>query len=207
MAALLFILLTFVPTLEGHARPTLSSVQMAQARAQMALWWPESARFADDVLTGEVVSWAHSEAKGKTQTLKSRVVGLHPRSCAFGLRKISLYESYPKHLSFITQASYDEAKQKVRFVLEHTLLPFPMVLAFTIPRIRGPGTYPFTFPDGIFKDLKGVIHVAAVGARCLYHMQAEWEGAHTGIPSPVVGTFAQTLNKLGLDHLIRVSSL
>jgi hypothetical protein len=82
-----------------------------------------------------------------------------------------------------------------------------MVLAFTIPRITEPGTTPFVFQDGIFAGLKGVIYVAPIGNRCVYFLRADWRGKKTGMPNLVVSTFAQTIIKMGLEHLIRISSL
>jgi hypothetical protein len=190
--------------LYAPAKVTLTRAQLEDAKKILFAWWPEAPKFSDQVLTGEIVSWAEVTSADGKQKMSTRVVGLHSRTCTNGLRKISLYEDYPRHMSFIKQAQYLEPR--VRFVLDHTLLPFPMELAFNIPRIRSPGTYPFVFPTGIFRDLTGNIRVASIGGRCLYFMETEWHGPTTKIPDTAVRIFAQTLSKLGLEHLFRVSA-
>jgi hypothetical protein len=204
-----FIFLTialFLP-LVAASRVVLTSAQKKEAKKILHSWWAESDRFSEDVLAGEVVSWANVDSQGNQQSMRTRVVGVHPRSCTNGLRRISLYENYPKHIDYIKQASYDEGAKRVRFVLDHALLPFPMELVFHIPRIRAPGSYPFTFPGGIFKGLTGSIRVESLGARCLYYMETDWAGATTKIPDTAVQVFAQTLSRVGLEKLIRMSTL
>lgn len=193
--------------LSAHARITLTHSQAEEARRTITDWWPQSTRFMSDVLSGNVISWAESESPEKNlQTLHTKVVGIHPRTCERGLRKISRYETYQQHVSFVKESRYDDVAKKIYFLFDHALLPFPMVLSFVLPRIERPGSYPFTFTNGIFKDLHGTIKVASVGNRCLYFLEADWQGPSTHIPDMAVGAFAQTLSKMGLEHLIRVSS-
>ncbi len=165
-------------------------------------------KFSQTIQSGEVVSWSQVENDAETrQKMIIQVAGLHPRSCQKSLRKISRYEDYKLHMSFIKESSYDEKKQIVRFLLEHIVLPYPMILSFKIPRITATGETQLQFDDGIFAGLKGKIRVASVGNRCLYFMRADWHGKSTGLSPIIVETFAQTLTKIGLEHLIRISSL
>jgi hypothetical protein len=186
------------------AKVTLTRAQTEEAKKILFAWWPEAQKFSDQVFTGKIVSWADVTSSAGKQKMSTRVVGLHSRTCNNGLRKMSLYEDYPRHMSFIKEAQYQAPR--VRFVLDHSLLPFPMELTFDIPRIRAPGSYPFIFPSGIFRQLHGHVRVASIGGRCLYFLETEWQGTPTKIPDTAVRIFAQTLSELGLEHLFRVSA-
>lgn len=185
----------------------LTSAQEKDLAEKIRAWWGAEAKFLESLQEGEVVSWADVQGADGQQALHGKVAGLHPRTCARGLRKISRYEDYHQHMSFVKESSYREKEQLVRYVLDHAILPFPMVLSFKIPRITRPGTTEFVFPNGIFAGLKGTIKVADVGERCIYFLETKWQGKSTGLPNLVVGAFAQTLTKIGLEHLIRISSL
>jgi len=80
-----------------------------------------------------------------------------------------------------------------------------MNLTFKIPRIKTAGHYPFTFDHGFLKDLKGTIAVTSVGKFCMLTLKADWRGQDTKIPNLAFSAFIQTVGKLGLEHLIRVS--
>lgn len=160
----------------------------------------------DDLLKGEVISEGDVYSPQKNQqALKLFVTGIHPRNCQRAMRKLSLYENYTNYIDFIKESKYDEANQKISLTIDHTLLPFPMLLAFKIPRITKEGHYPFTFDNGFLKDLKGTVIVKDVGKFCLMGLKTDWGGPETRIPNLVFETFLQTVGKLGLEHLIRVS--
>lgn len=194
-------------TLDATAVVTLTRAQETQAKKILTDLWGGPTKFSADVLKGEVVAQGEAHSAGGLQELHSKVIGLHPRTCATGLRKISRYEQYSSHMSFLKQSRYDDSNQQVYFLIDHAVLPFPMQLKFKIGRITSPGDYSFFFPDGIFQGLVGKIHIAPIGNRCLYFMRVDWKGKDTSIPDLVVGAFAQTLSKLGLEHLIRVSTI
>lgn len=160
----------------------------------------------EDLLAGEVLSTGKvsSVASGK-QDLFLFVSGIHPRSCQRAMRKLSLYENYPNYIDFIKTSFYDDKNQKWSFTIDHALLPFAMIVKFKLPRITGEGLYPFTFEDGFLKDLKGTVIVQNLGTHCLLGLRADWVGPETKIPNLIFGTFIQTVGKLGLEHLIRVS--
>ena len=61
------------------------------------------------------------------------VAGVHPRNCTRAMRKLSLYENYKNYMDFIKSSQYDEISQKFSFTIDHTLLPFPMIVKFKIP--------------------------------------------------------------------------
>ncbi len=160
----------------------------------------------EDLLEGEVISQGKVDSPTEEiQQMMLFVSGIHPRNCTRAMRKLSLYENYHNYMDFIKKSSYDEKTQKFSFVVDHTLLPFPMVVGFKIPRITGQGHYPFTFEDGFLKDLKGTVIVQEVGKFCLLGLKADWKGPDSKIPDLVFSTFVQTVGKLGLEHLIRVS--
>lgn len=180
----------FIPLVESKTKPffSLSEGQM------------------EDLLKGEVISTGkvHSPTD-KEQQMFLFVAGIHPRNCTRAMRKLSLYENYHNYMEFIKTSSYNEKTQKFSFTIDHALLPFPMIVGFKIPRITKPGHYPFTFEDGFLKDLKGTVIVQDVEKFCLLGLKTDWRGPESRIPNVVFSTFVQTVGKMGLEHLIRVS--
>lgn len=160
----------------------------------------------EDLLKGEVISIGKvNSPTSKEQQMMLFVAGVHPRSCTRAMRKLSLYENYKDYMDFIKSSRYDEKKQRISFTIDHVLLPFPMLVGFKIERITKPGIYPFTFEEGFLKDLQGRIIVRDVGKFCLLGLKTDWRGPESKIPNIVFSTFVQTVGKLGLEHLIRVS--
>ncbi len=160
----------------------------------------------EDLRKGEVVSVGQVETpKENVQELMEFVSGVHPRNCTRAMRKLSLYENYSQYIDFIKESKYDEKNQKIHFVMDHALLPFPMVLEFKIARITKEGHYPFTFDHGFLKGLQGKVIVKEVGKFCLLGLKTDWRGPKTKIPDTLFETFIQTAARLGLEHLIRVS--
>lgn len=140
------------------------------------------------------------------QELHFSIAGFHQKSCEYALKKLSLYENYSKFLDFVKQSQYDEKKQEINFLLSHTLLPYDMRLIFNLPRITKEGTYPFSFDQGILKDLKGTIYVEKIDNRCLFYSVADWSGKNTKIPNVVFEFFSQTLAKMTMERLFRLSN-
>jgi len=160
----------------------------------------------EDLSKGEVISVGKVDSPTeKEQQMMLFIAGVHPRNCHRAMRKLSFYENYHQYMDFIKKSEYDEKKEIVNFVMDHTLLPFPMILTFKIPRITKSGVYPFTFDHGFLKDLNGKIIVKDVGKFCLLGLKTDWRGPETRIPSLAFSMFIQTVGKLGLEHLIRVS--
>jgi len=169
-------------------------------------YFPLSSGQIEDMLEGEVISQGKVEnPKEKEQQMTLFVSGVHPRNCTRAMRKLSLYENYRSYMDFIKTSQYDEKSQKFSFIIDHNLLHFAMSVKFKIPRITKEGFYPFVFEEGFLKDLKGTVIVQHVGNFCLLGLKADWRGPESKIPNLVFGTFVQTVGKLGLEHLIRVS--
>ena len=160
----------------------------------------------EDLLKGVVISVGNvTSPTDKEQQMMLFVSGVHARNCTKVMRKLSLYENYSSYMDFIKKSEYDEKKEQVHFVMEHFLLPFPMNLTFKIPRIYKEGHYPFTFDHGFLKELKGTIGVKNIGKFCLLTLKTDWRGPETNIPNLAFAAFIQTVGKMGLEHLIRVS--
>jgi hypothetical protein len=160
----------------------------------------------EDLLKGDVISVGKVDSPtDKEQQMMLFVSGIHPRNCTRAMRKLSLYENYSSYMDFIKTSKYNDQTQKFTFTVDHALLPFPMIVGFKIPRITKEGHYPFTFEDGFLKDLKGTVIVKEVGKFCLLGLKADWRGPESKIPNIVFGTFVQTVGKIALEHLIRVS--
>lgn len=160
----------------------------------------------DDLIKGEVIARGevHSPSE-KEQQLMLFVAGVHPRNCTRAMRKLSLYENFHNYMDFIKTSRYDERSKKFTFTIEHTLLPYDMVVGFKIPRIQEEGQYPFVFEDGFLKDLQGTVVVKELGKFCLLGLKADWRGPKSKIPDTIFSTFLQTVGRIGLEHLIRVS--
>lgn len=169
-------------------------------------FFPLSQGHLEDLLRGEVVSTGKVDSPSASeQQMFLFVSGVHPRNCTRAMRKLSLYENYHNYMDFIKNSSYNEETKKFTFTIDHGLMPFPMHVGFKIPRITKAGHYPFTFEDGFLKDLKGTVIVHEVGKFCLLGLKTDWRGPKSKIPDLVFSTFVQTVGKLGLEHLIRVS--
>jgi hypothetical protein len=175
---------------------------------------PYKKKLKEKILKGEIFS--ESKVKSSTlienglvkqiQELHFSIAGLHPKSCEYALKKLSLYESYSEFIDFVKESKYDEKKEEINFYLAHPLLPYDMRLIFKLPRIKKPGVYPFTFELGILKNLRGTIYVIDQKNQCLFYSKADWEGLHTGFPDLIFELFSQTLSKLTMERLFRISN-
>jgi hypothetical protein len=187
-------------------RVNLSSIFAKPVLGELKPFFSPSEGQTEDLLKGDVVSVGkvHSPTD-KEQQMMLFVSGIHPRNCTRAMRKLSHYENYSSYMDFIKSSKYNDQTQKFTFTVDHALLPFPMVVGFKIPRITKEGHYPFTFDDGFLKDLKGTVIVKEVGKFCLLGLKTDWRGPESKIPNIVFGTFVETVGKLGLERLIRVS--
>jgi hypothetical protein len=159
-----------------------------------------------ELLKGEVISTGKVESPtNKQQKLSLFVSGVHPRSCQRAMRKLSLYENYHHYMDFIKKSQYDDKTKKFTFVISHLLMPYDMVVSFKIPRITKEGVYPFTFENGFLKDLQGKVIVQKLGQHCLLGLKTDWQGPSSSIPDVIFSSFIQTVGRMGLEHLIRVS--
>jgi hypothetical protein len=140
------------------------------------------------------------------QELNFSIAGLHQKSCEYALKKLSLYENYSDFINFVKKSQYDEEKKEINFLLSHILLPYDMRLIFKLPRITKEGAYPFSFDQGILTDLKGTIYVEKINNRCLFYTKAHWSGPHTRIPNTIFEFFSQTLAKITMERLFRLSN-
>lgn len=175
---------------------------------------PYKKKLKEKILDGEIFS--ESKVKSSTliemglvkqiQELHFTIAGLHEKSCDYALKKLSLYENYSQFIDFVKESKYDEKNQEINFLLDHALLPYSMRLIFKLPRIEKPGAYPFTFELGILKNLHGTIYAIDHKNRCLFFTKADWEGPHTGFPDLLFELFSQTLSKLTMERLFRISN-
>lgn len=175
---------------------------------------PYKKNLKEKILGGEIFS--ESEVKSQTisevgnkteiQELHFSIAGLHPKSCTYALKKLSLYENFSQFLDFVKVSRYNEQEKQIDFLLSHALLPYDMRLVFKLPRIDRPGVYPFMFEHGFLKNLKGDIYAINYGNRCLFYTKADWRGPHSGIPNIVFEFFSQTLAKFSMERLFRLSS-
>lgn len=169
---------------------------------------PYKKNIKENILKGQVFSESSVKSLNSTkeQSLTFSIAGLHPKSCTYALKTLSLYEEYAHFLSFIKESQYNEQKKEINFVLSHILLPYDMRLIFKLPRITSPGAYPFVFEIGILKNLQGKIYVSDHAGRCLFYSNAQWQGPNTGFPNIMFELFSQALSKLSMEILFRISS-
>ena len=148
-----------------------------------------------------------SDKPGK-QSLKFHILGLHPHSCRKALRKIGQYQEYKNFMNFVKDSRYDDKTHYLYLKIEPPVVSKSFYLHFKIPRIQEPGTYPFTFEKGFLKNLQAVIEVISISpSNCLLKMSGKWEGQKTLYPDFLFELFAQTVLKIGLERLIRMSSV
>lgn len=169
---------------------------------------PYKKNIKEKILEGQIFSETQVKTfSNKTsQALQFNIAGLHPKSCQYALKTLSLYEDYSRFLNFVKESKYNEAKEEIQFSLSHLLLPFDMTLRFKLPRIKKPGVYPFYFDEGLLKNLHGNIHVMNHKSRCLFYSTAQWSGPHTGINDKIFELFSQALSKHSMEILFRISS-
>ena len=175
---------------------------------------PYKKKLKEKIFAGDIFS----ESKVKTMVLASgketkeiqqldfSIAGYHQKSCDYVLKKLSLYENYSDFLSFVKKSQYNEKTQEINFLLSHILLPYDMQLIFKLPRITKIGVYKFAFDRGFLKDLNGTINVESIDNRCLFYSKANWIGPHTKIPSPIFEFFSQTLSKISMERLFRITN-
>lgn len=171
---------------------------------------PYKKNLIQKILTGEIFSESkvkdEKNGEAKTQSLKFNIAGLHPKSCDYALKKLSLYEHYSTFLDFVKISQYNEKTQELNFLLSHRFLPYDMRLIFSLPRIREEGIYTFEFKNGFLKNLKGSINVSTYNSRCLFFAKADWSGPDTGIHAKIFETFSQVLARFSMEKLFRISS-
>lgn len=170
-----------------------------------------SPHLVDQLKMGRMI--AHSEVQTQkidtstnNQSLDFDIAGLHPKSCAFALRKLSLYETFKDHVGFISHSQYNDQTKEVFFAISSVLLPFDMTLQFKIDRMTKPGLYSFTFDKGFLKGLQGHIHVSEYSNKCFFYSTAQWMGEETRIPNSVFEFFSKTLSLMMMEKLFKISS-
>lgn len=151
----------------------------------------------------ESISLENENQRGQKWTY--HITGLHPSNCTIALRRLARYEDYSQYINFITESRYDEKTMRPWFKLESTLLPFSMILNFTLPRMEKPGIYPYRFDQGFLLDLSGEIHISEHKNRCLFHSKANWRGPHTGIPNLVFESFSRIMSIFSMERLFHHS--
>lgn len=149
-------------------------------------------------------SW--KEKGKKTQEMTFVIAGIHERSCQRGLRRLTLYEEMYKHFYFVTKSLYNPSREIITLYLSAKVLPVNFILTFKLPRMKKEGDYPFAFHIGIFKGLRGTIHIRELsGNRCLYFTRTYWKGPHTGFPNLVLELFSETLSYKTMEKLFRLA--
>lgn len=156
---------------------------------------------------GKVLAMAtvksNQEGDQKKQALNFENLALHSQSCSLALKKLALYEKYSEWIGFITSSHYDEEKKLLSLRIDHTLLPYPMLVEISVTRVNSPGEYSFSLPSGIFKGLAGKARISPYRNRCLFLAYGNWEGPDTGLPDLAVEVFTQALTKMGAGLLLR----
>lgn len=140
-----------------------------------------------------------------SQTFTFKAAGYHNKKCNIVLRKLSQLEQYHNWIDFITTSTYNEKSRLYTVSADHSLLPFKMIVYIIVDRPTKEGSYPFSFPISIFKDLKGKFVIKEINNRCALYAESFWHGKKTKIPDLVIELFTETLAKLGAHMLIRKS--
>ena len=164
-----------------------------------------SSRMMERLEKGDVITNSEVDTNGKQQSLEMKVIALHPRDCHFALPKLALYENYYQYLDLVQKSIYNDATQNLFLKVDHSLMPFKMVLSFKLPRINNPGHYQFSFDKGFLKGLIEKIHIRSHKKRCLMMARADWKGPVSKIPDTIFEMFTTTLSKLTVQRLFIIS--
>lgn len=161
---------------------------------------------------GKVI--AHSEAndpKPKTQSLVHYVAGIHKKTCTDSAQTLGKYEEYKNYIPYLEKSEYDG--KKIHMILNaKTIIPllpekyFKFDITVEIDRIKGPGAYKYVMGLGIFQGLHGFVTLTEMpDKKCLYHINADWEGQDTGLPNLMVKMLTEAISKKGFEKLFTVS--
>ena len=154
---------------------------------------------------GKVLAQSQVKSKEKTQKFDLKAMAYHSVRCSKALRKLSLLESYNDYIGFIKSSKYNDKNKLFTLTADHTLLPTPMIIHIIVDRPTKMGKYPFTFPTGIFRGLKGYFEITEFNKRCLLYAQSHYNGKASRFPDIVIEMFSETLSKLGGELLMRKS--
>jgi hypothetical protein len=134
--------------------------------------------------------------------MEIKIAGAHKKKCTKILRKLSMFDQYKNWISFINESKYEPQNRLLSIKADHVLLPFPMIVHVIVDRPTKEGTYPFIFPTGIFKGLKGTMYIKQQKNFCTVYSEANWSGLKK-IPDFAVELFSETLTKLAAKALLR----
>jgi len=198
MRTILFIILSsLIISLPSYAKDSDQMTQFVKSK------WELKNEIIQQVINGDIIVDTEVETIDKEQKFAMKAIGLHPKSCARVLRKLSRYEEFSNWIPYIKKSKYNEANKLITIHADHFLLPFPMLVHIIIDRTNKEGDYPFVFPTGIFLNLKGTVSIREFNNRCLFFSESKWRGKHTGINDLVIEIFATTLSKIGAEMLVR----
>lgn len=160
------------------------------------------------VESGQIISKSTvlSNNKEEWQSMDFYVTGLNKMSCQKTLRKTAQYEEFKNFFNYIKISTYNDATKDIYLKIDSKLLPVPMILDFKIDRVDRPGEFPFTFEKGILKGLVGKVYVYKYKDQCFTYVDGKWKGKKTKFPNLVIEIFTETLSKLSLKKLFRLSS-
>lgn len=199
-------MILFSATYALGARPQEAEIPKALSQGSWSKHWSVNKQVTKKIKQGDILARIIARnSPGNKQTIRYAIVGLHPKSCAKALRKLSLYEQLGSYLELVQSSTFDEKQKRLTVVIDHFMLPNAMVLLFQIDRIVAPGDYPFFFPKGLFPGMNGIIRVRSVGEQCLFYADANWSGKHSGLPSVAIRSFAPYLSQLAMRKLFRLS--
>ncbi|MBC76975.1 MAG: hypothetical protein CME64_13260 [Halobacteriovoraceae bacterium] len=165
--------------------------------------WNLTPSAKQELVEGEVLSDVDVTSNKKQQAFDLKAAGWHNKKCSVVLRKLSMLEKYKDWMGFVETSTYNEKARLFTLTADHTLLPNPMIIHIIMDRPTKQGVYPFFFPTGMFKGLKGQFTIAEKKNRCLIYASSKWKGPKTNYPDTVIKIFAETLSKKGAETLIR----
>ncbi|MBF0360733.1 MAG: hypothetical protein HQK49_06965 [Oligoflexia bacterium] len=140
------------------------------------------------------------------QKIEFLVSGLHKSSCQQALPHMNKYEDYQKYIGVISESYYNQQNKNLVFLFDFKLLPYQLMLQMQLDRITKSGNYPYILKGGIFPDLGGVINVSEYNKRCLFIVSANWQGPKSNIPNFILELFLETVAKISLEKLFRISA-
>ena len=169
-------------------------------------WLPFKHTQPQFLKTGEVHSDATmNDLEGEKQELYLTVKGIHKKRCRQVIPRMSRYERLKEWIPFMKKSDYNSETSFLLIATDHALLPWPMTMQMTLPRISDSPKTEFVFITGFLKGLKGEIHWEQKKLGCFISLESYWKGPNTKISATIFELFTQTLARIAIEKLFRVA--
>lgn len=176
---------------------------LAQDLKPIQKLWPLQESVLKELYEGKIIADTNANTIKDILEFEIKAMALYKNNCKKMLKKFSLLENYPEFISFVKKSSFDENKKLWTLVIDHSLLPFSMLMHILTDRPTKVGIYHYQFPTGFLKDLKGTLYIIDHNNRCLLFSNAFYRGVKTKFPDTLLEFFSKSLLVIGGEYLMR----